>query len=189
MINVELNDVLDVVLNIPNALCTFYFQSKACNIKYKKTYMIVLFFVISALTFLQNIEVMSQEVHVIMSCVVILFGTQLFVTEKRFAALQFCVLLYLTLVLCEAMSYIVCFVMFGESILIMINEIRKMIYIKLYFAIVSFVAEYGVYRLWLGRGRKNTGMSQKAFSERTDITVCALKVHWNRAWIMEEQIQ
>ena len=57
MINVELNDVLDVVLNIPNALCTFYFQSKACNIKYKKTYMIVLFFVISALTFLQNIEV------------------------------------------------------------------------------------------------------------------------------------
>ncbi len=36
---------------------------------------------------------------------------------------------------------------------------------------------------------KNTGMSQRAFSERTDITVCALKVHWNRAWIMEEQIQ
>ena len=163
MINVELNDVLDVVLNIPNALCTFYFQSKACNIKYKKTYMIVLFFVISALTFLQNIEVMSQEVHVIMSCVVILFGTQLFVTEKRFAALQFCVLLYLTLVLCEVMSYIVCFVMFGESILIMINEIRKMIYIKLYFAIVSFVAEYGVYRLWLGRGRKNTGNFNKSF--------------------------
>ena len=53
--------------------------------------------------------------------------------------------------------------MFGESILIMINEIRKMIYIKLYFAIVSFVAEYGVYRLWLGRGRKNTGNFNKSF--------------------------
>ena len=163
MINVELNDVLDVILNIPNALCTFYFQSKACNIKYKKIYMIVLFFIISALTFLQNIEVMSQKVHVIMSCVAILFGTQLFITERRFAALQFCVLLYLTLVLCEAMSYIICFVMFGESILIMINEVRNMIYIKLYFAIVSFVAEYGVYRLWLGRGRKITGNFNKSF--------------------------
>ena len=163
MINVELNDVLDVILNIPNALCTFYFQSKACNIKYKKIYMIVLFFIISALTFLQNIEVMSQKVHVIMSCVAILFGTQLFIAERRFAALQFCVLLYLTLVLCEAMSYIICFVMFGESILIMINEVRNMIYIKLYFAIVSFVAEYGVYRLWLGRGRKITGNFNKSF--------------------------
>ena len=163
MINVELNDVLDVILNIPNALCTFYFQSKACNIKYKKIYMIVLFFIISALTFLQNIEVMSPKVHVIISCVAILFGTQLFVTERRFVALQFCVLLYLALVLCEAMSYIVCFVMFGESILIMINEIRNMIYIKLYFAIVSFVAEYGVYRLWLGRGRKITGNFNKSF--------------------------
>ena len=45
MMNVQLNDILDVALNIPNALCTFYFQSRACNIKYKKTYVAVFFLV------------------------------------------------------------------------------------------------------------------------------------------------
>ncbi len=30
MINVELNDVLDVVLNIPNAAYSLYFMAKAC---------------------------------------------------------------------------------------------------------------------------------------------------------------
>ena len=77
-----------------------------------------------------------------------------FVVEKRLAALQFCVLLYLSLVLCEALSYVVCFILFGESILVMINEIRSMIYIKLYFAIASFIVEYAVYRLWMGRADK-----------------------------------
>ena len=68
--------------------------------------------------------------------------------------MQFCVLLYLSLVLCEALSYVVCFILFGESILVMINEIRSMIYIKLYFAIASFIVEYAVYRLWMGRADK-----------------------------------
>ena len=47
-----------------------------------------------------------------------------------------------------------CFILFGESILVMINEIRSMIYIKLYFAIASFIVEYAVYRLWMGRADK-----------------------------------
>lgn len=33
MINVELNDMLDIILNIPNALYTFYFHTKVCDIK------------------------------------------------------------------------------------------------------------------------------------------------------------
>ena len=154
MMNVQLNDILDVALNIPNALCTFYFQSRACNIKYKKTYVAVFFLVISLLTFLQDIECISQEFHVVVACITIVLGTQIFVVEKRLAALQFCVLLYLSLVLCEALSYVVCFILFGESILVMINEIRSMIYIKLYFAIASFIVEYAVYRLWMGRADK-----------------------------------
>ena len=64
MMNVQWNDILDVALNVPNALCTFYFQSRACNIKYKKTYVAVFFLVISLLTFLQDIECISQEFHV-----------------------------------------------------------------------------------------------------------------------------
>ena len=36
----------------------------------------------------------------------------------------------------------------------MINEIRSMIYIKLYFAIAGFIVEYAVYRLWMGRADK-----------------------------------
>lgn len=154
MMNVQLNDILDVALNIPNALCTFYFQSRACNIKYKKIYVAVFFLVISLLTFLQDIECISQEFHVVVACITIVLGTQIFVVEKRLAALQFCVLLYLSLVLCEALSYVVCFILFGESILVMINEIRSMIYIKLYFAIASFIVEYAVYRLWMGRADK-----------------------------------
>ena len=154
MMNVQLNDILDVALNIPNALCTFYFQSRACNIKYKKIYVAVFFLVISLLTFLQDIECISQEFHVVVACITIVLGTQIFVVEKRLAALQFCVLLYLSLVLCEALSYVVCFILFGESILVMINEIRSMIYIKLYFAIASFSVEYAVYRLWMGRADK-----------------------------------
>ena len=154
MMNVQLNDILDVALNIPNALCTFYFQSRACNIKYKKTYVAVFFLVISLLTFLQDIECISQEFHVVVACITIVLGTQIFVVEKRLEALQFCVLLYLSLVLCEALSYVVCFILFGESILVMINEIRSMIYIKLYFAIAGFIVEYAVYRLWMGRADK-----------------------------------
>ena len=154
MMNVQWNDILDVALNVPNALCTFYFQSRACNIKYKKTYVAVFFLVISLLTFLQDIECISQEFHVVVACITIVLGTQIFVVEKRLAALQFCVLLYLSLVLCEALSYVVCFILFGESILVMINEIRSMIYIKLYFAIASFIVEYAVYRLWMGRADK-----------------------------------
>ena len=154
MMNVQWNDILDVALNIPNALCTFYFQSRACNIKYKKTYVAVFFLVISLLTFLQDIECISQEFHVVVACITIVLGTQIFVVEKRLAALQFCILLYLSLVLCEALSYVVCFILFGESILVMINEIRSMIYIKLYFAIASFIVEYAVYRLWRGRTYK-----------------------------------
>ena len=38
MINVELNDVLDVVLNIPNATYSLYFMAKACSVKFKRTY-------------------------------------------------------------------------------------------------------------------------------------------------------
>ena len=154
MMNVQWNDILDVALNVPNALCTFYFQSRACNIKYKKTYVAVFFLVISLLTFLQDIECISQEFHVVVACITIVLGTQIFVVEKRLAALQFCILLYLSLVLCEALSYVVCFILFGESILVMINEIRSMIYIKLYFAIASFIVEYAVYRLWMGRADK-----------------------------------
>ena len=154
MMNVQWNDILDVALNVPNALCTFYFQSRACNIKYKKTYVAVFFLVISLLTFLQDIECISQEFHVVVACITIVLGTQIFVVEKRLAALQFCILLYLSLVLCEALSYVVCFILFGESILVMINEIRSMIYIKLYFAIASFIVEYAVYRLWRGRTDK-----------------------------------
>ena len=33
MINVELNDVLDIILNIPNALYTFYFHTKVYDLK------------------------------------------------------------------------------------------------------------------------------------------------------------
>ena len=40
MINVELNDVLDVVLNIPNATYSLYFMAKACSVKFKRTYIL-----------------------------------------------------------------------------------------------------------------------------------------------------
>lgn len=38
MIEVQLKDIVDVLLNIPNAIYTFYFHTKVCNIKNKKAY-------------------------------------------------------------------------------------------------------------------------------------------------------
>lgn len=42
MIEVQLKDIVDVLLNIPNAIYTFYFHTKVCNIKNKKAYIIIL---------------------------------------------------------------------------------------------------------------------------------------------------
>ena len=180
MINVELNDVLDVILNIPNAVYTFYFQSKACNIKYKKTYIIGYSIVILLLSFLQNIEVLSQEIHAVATGIMIVFATQLFVGEKRLSALQFCIIMYLTMALCEAMSYVVCFILFGESSLIMVKDIRNMVYIKVYFAIICLVAEYAVYRIWIGRVDKIT----KTFNKDILIVLpVELILAWCALWV------
>ena len=180
MINVELNDVLDVILNIPNAVYTFYFQSKACNIKYKKTYIIGYSIVILLLSFLQNIEVLSQEIHAVATGIMIVFATQLFVEEKRLSALQFCIIMYLTMALCEAMSYVVCFILFGESSLIMVKDIRNMVYIKVYFAIICLVAEYAVYRIWIGRVDKIT----KTFNKGILIVMpVELILAWCALWV------
>ena len=180
MINVQPNDILDVILNIPNVLCTLYFQSKACKVKYKKTYIAVFFLVISALTFFQNVGLMSREIHVVVACVVVVLDVQLFITDNRFAALQFCVFLYFALVLCEAVSYVVCFAIFGESILVMIEETRNMIYIKLYFAIASFIVEYAVYRLWIGKADRVA----KNFNKNIFIALpLELLLAWCTLWI------
>ena len=42
MIEVQPKDIVDVLLNIPNAIYTFYFHTKVCNIKNKKAYIIIL---------------------------------------------------------------------------------------------------------------------------------------------------
>jgi len=42
MIEVQLIDIVDMLLNIPNAIYTFYFHTKVCNVKNKKAYIIIL---------------------------------------------------------------------------------------------------------------------------------------------------
>ena len=80
MINVELNDVLDVVLNIPNAAYSLYFMAKACSVKFKRTYIFFTLFIMSVLTFLQDIELMSKEAHLITACLILILGIQLFLS-------------------------------------------------------------------------------------------------------------
>ena len=42
MIEVQLIDIVDMLLNIPNAIYTFYFHTKVCSVKNKKAYIIIL---------------------------------------------------------------------------------------------------------------------------------------------------
>ena len=82
MIEVQLKDIVDVLLNIPNAIYTFYFHTKVCNIKNKKAYIIILTLCMSVLTFLQNTELIGHELHVVLAFLACVFMVQLFIRVR-----------------------------------------------------------------------------------------------------------
>ena len=185
MINVELNDVLDVVLNIPNATYSLYFMAKACSVKFKRTYIFFTLFIMSVLTFLQDIELMSKEAHLITACLILILGIQLFISEKRFSSLQFCGLIYLSLVLCESVLYIICLTVFGESMLILITETKNIIFIKIYFLIVSFTMEYAIYKFWINKMDKKSECFNKQILV---LLLFELVVAWWTLWLSHNEL-
>lgn len=148
MIEVQPKDIVDVLLNIPNAIYTFYFHTKVCNIKNKKAYIIILTLCMSVLTFLQNTELIGHELHVVLAFVGAVLGVQLFIKDRRLAALWFTFFLYLFLILGEAVFYVIGFAVYHVQLILTVEDMLLMIVWKIGFSIFAFFIEYVVTMVW-----------------------------------------
>ena len=164
MINVELNNVLDVILNIPNAVYTFYFHTKVCDIKHKKMYIFLLTLYMSIITFLQDTELIGNELHVVLAFFGSVLGILLFVPKKRFNALQFTFFIYISLIFSEAVFYVLGFALFHVNALTIIENTKFMVPLKICFIFFSFCIEYSVTMIWLAKFKKvNNGFNKSIF--------------------------
>lgn len=180
MINVEMNDILDVVLNIPNAVYTFYFHTKVCSIKNKKAYILILTLYMSFITFLQNTELLGYKLHVVLAFLGCVIGIQLFISEKRFEAFQFTFLIYIALILGEAVFYVAGFAVFHVNVVAVIENIKLMIPLKICFLFFALCIEYVVTLLWLAKAGKIKNNFNKTVLL---LAVVELFVVWSTLWI------
>ena len=180
MIEVQLIDIVDTLLNIPNAIYTFYFHTKVCNVKNKKAYIIILTLYMSFLTFLQNTEIIGHEMHVVLAFLGAVFAVQLFIREKRMAALWYTFFLYLALILGEAVFYVIGFAIYHVQLILMVEDIMLMTFWKICFSIFAFCIEYVVTSIWLAKVRRiNDSFNTNIFF----IAVVELFIVWSTLWI------
>ena len=180
MIEVQLIDIVDTLLNIPNAIYTFYFHTKVCNVKNKKAYIIILTLYMSFLTFLQNTEIIGHEMHVVLAFLGAVFAVQLFIREKRMAALWYTFFLYLALILGEAVFYVIGFAIYHVQLILMVEDIMLMTFWKICFSIFAFCIEYVVTSIWLAKVRRiNNSFNTNIFF----IAVVELFIVWSTLWI------
>ena len=180
MIEVQPKDIVDVLLNIPNAIYTFYFHTKVCNIKNKKAYIIILTLCMSVLTFLQNTELIGHELHVVLAFVGAVLGVQLFIKDRRLAALWFTFFLYLSLILGEAVFYVIGFAVYHVQLILTVEDMLLMTVWKIGFSIFEFFIEYVVTMVWCAKIDKikesfNGSIFLVAFVE--------IFVVWSTLWI------
>ena len=180
MIEVQLIDIVDTLLNIPNAIYTFYFHTKVCNVKNKKAYIIILTLYMSFFTFLQNTEIIGHEMHVVLAFLGAVFAVQLFIREKRMAALWYTFFLYLALILGEAVFYVIGFAVYHVQLILMVEDIMLMTYWKISFSIFAFCIEYVVTSIWLAKVKRiNDSFNTNIFF----IAVVELFIVWSTLWI------
>ena len=180
MIEVQLKDIVDVLLNIPNAIYTFYFHTKVCNIKNKKAYIIILTLCMSVLTFLQNTELIGHELHVVLAFLACVFMVQLFIRDKRFAALQFTFFLYLSLILGEAVFYVIGFAVYHVQLILTVEDMLLMTVWKIGFSIFAFFIEYVVTIVWCAKiGKIKDSFSGSIFL----VAFVEIIVVWSTLWI------
>ena len=180
MINVQPNDIVDMLLNIPHAIYTFYFHTKACDIKHKKTYIILMTLYMSIFTFLQNVEIVGHELHVVLAFIGAVLAVEFFVKKNRFAALQYTFIMYIALILGEAVFYVVCFAIYHVQLLVIVEDMKLMVLWKITFFIFAFCIEYVVTKIWLLKVAK----IRQSFNKGIIVmAVMILFIMWTTLWI------
>ena len=129
---------------------------------------------------MQNTEIIGHEMHVVLAFLGAVFAVQLFIREKRMAALWYTFFLYLALILGEAVFYVIGFAVYHVQLILMVEDIMLMTFWKISFSIFAFCIEYVVTSIWLAKVKRiNDSFNTNIFF----IAVVELFIVWSTLWI------
>lgn len=143
-----------MLLSLPNAISVFYFEAKAVRMKNGKLFVVMTSAVSAVSLLLQHSGVISNTAHLFFMFGFMILALMIFTKKGRFKALQFALLLWMSEVLLEAVYYVIGYLVLGRHMLILMNDMRYAVWIKLTMDVACFLVEYVLYKLWMKKIEK-----------------------------------
>ena len=146
--------IILMLLSLPNAISVFYFEAKAVRMKNGKLFVVMTSAVSAVSLLLQHSGVISNTAHLFFMFGFMILALMIFTKKGRFKALQFALLLWMSEVLLEAVYYVIGYLVLGRHMLILMNDMRYAVWIKLTMDVACFLVEYVLYKLWMKKIEK-----------------------------------
>ena len=146
--------IILMLLSLPNAISVFYFEAKAVRMKNGKLFVVMTSAVSAVSLLLQHSGVISNTAHLFFMFGFMILALMIFTKKRRFKALQFALLLWMSEVLLEAVYYVIGYLVLGRHMLILMNDMRYAVWIKLTMDVACFLVEYVLYKLWMKKIEK-----------------------------------
>ena len=146
--------IILMLLSLPNAISVFYFEAKAVRMKNGKLFVVMTSAVSAVSLLLQHSGVISNTAHLFFMFGFMILALMIFTKKGRFKALQFALLLWMSEVLLEAFYYVIGYLVLGRHMLILMNDMRYAVWIKLTMDVACFLVEYVLYKLWMKKIEK-----------------------------------
>ena len=146
--------IILMLLSLPNAISVFYFEAKAVRMRNGKLFVVMTSAVSAVSLLLQHSGVISNTAHLFFMFGFMILALMIFTKKGRFKALQFALLLWMSEVLLEAVYYVIGYLVLGRHMLILMNDMRYAVWIKLTMDVACFLVEYVLYKLWMKKIEK-----------------------------------
>ena len=146
--------IILMLLSLPNAISVFYFEAKAVRMRNGKLFVVMTSVVSAVSLLLQHSGVISNTAHLFFMFGFMILALMIFTKKGRFKALQFALLLWMSEVLLEAVYYVIGYLVLGRHMLILMNDMRYAVWIKLTMDVACFLVEYVLYKLWMKKIEK-----------------------------------
>ena len=146
--------IILMLLSLPNAISVFYFEAKAVRMRNGKLFVVMTSAVSAVSLLLQHSGVISNTAHLFFMFGFMILALMIFTKKGRFKALQFALLLWMSEVLLEAVYYVIGYLVLGRHMLILVNDMRYAVWIKLTMDVACFLVEYVLYKLWMKKIEK-----------------------------------